>query len=107
MNDSQPALADAASERPIGPGTTIVSLLHPPRGIAEATVWYLAPYVGPRTASAVVADIAKRTFARDAESLERCDVPMLLGALRPLLFTLLGRGHGEVVRRRIAREVLF
>ena len=75
------------------------------RALAETIADRLAVYLGPHTAKTAVRTFCERAFKRSPETLTLADIPSLLGALRPMLRTLIGAAQCEVVLSQINREL--
>ena len=76
-----------------------------PPTIAEQVAELLSPYLGPFNAKVSVKTFARRALGRDEESVTREDLPALLEALRPSLYTLVGRTSTDALLDEILREV--
>jgi len=75
------------------------------RALSETIADRLAVYLGPHTAKTAVKTFCEKAFRRPPETLTLGDVPPLLGALRPMLRTLIGAAQCEVVLAQINREL--
>lgn len=73
--------------------------------IAEQLVEQLGPYLGDFNAKVSVKTFAQRALGRTPEALTRGDVPVLLEALRPSLYTLVGRAATDALLQQVARQV--
>jgi hypothetical protein len=73
--------------------------------IAEMVAARLAVYLGPHTARVAVKTFSRKALGREAETLMAADVPQLVGALRPVLRTFIGRVRAELLIEEIVREV--
>ena len=71
---------------------------------AETVRGYISVYLGPATATAAVTGCC-HALGREPESLDLCDVPELLAALRPMLGTLLGDASCRILLHRIAQAL--
>lgn len=65
----------------------------------------LAPMLGPFTARMAVRTFAVQKLGREPEQLVGADVLALLEALRPMLRTLMGAAHAELVLEDLRDEV--
>jgi hypothetical protein len=73
--------------------------------IAEQIAALLTPYLGAFNAKVAVKTFSTRTLKIAPESLAGSHLPALLDALRPTLYTLVGRASTDVLLDKIGREV--
>jgi len=73
--------------------------------IADQLAELLAPYLGAFNAKISIKTFSQRALGCPAESLAREDVPALLEALRPSLYTLVGKTSTDTLLEKIARQV--
>lgn len=73
--------------------------------IAERVTEALAPYLGPFNARIAVKTFAQRALKLAPEALTGEHLPGLLDALRPTLYTLVGRDPTDALLERIRSEV--
>ena len=72
---------------------------------AERVTEALAPYLGAFNAKVTVKTFTQRSLGVAPESLTAGQVPALLDALRPTLYTLVGRVSADALLEQIQREV--
>ncbi len=72
---------------------------------AERVSDALAPYLGAFNAKVTVKTFAQRSLGVPAEALTAAQLPRLLDALRPTLYTLVGRVSADSLLEQIQREV--
>jgi len=85
-------------------GTQRIAIHHRPTHAAQTILGHLSLYLGPVTANAAMTGCC-RALGREPESVEPRDVPLLLGALRPMLATLLGNSSCRILLHRIERDL--
>ena len=73
--------------------------------IAERVTAELAPYLGSFNARIAVKTFAQRVLQLAPEAVTSEHLPGLLDALRPTLYTLVGRDPTDALLERIRREV--
>ena len=73
--------------------------------VAEQLIEQLAPYLGAFNAKISVKTFAQRALGLNTEQLTRDDVPALLEALRPSLYTLVGKASTDALLEKVARQV--
>jgi hypothetical protein len=76
-----------------------------PPPVVEQLVEQLAPFLGAFNAKISVKTFSQRALGRAADQLTKDDVPALLEALRPSLYTLVGRASTDTLLEKIARQV--
>ena len=76
-----------------------------PPFLAETIIRRLSVYLGPQTARTAVRTFTERALGREADTLTRPDVPLLLSALKPMLRTLIGAAQCDVLVAQINREL--
>lgn len=73
--------------------------------IAERVTEELAPYLGPFNAKVAVKTFSQKALKLAPEAVTAQHLPGLLDALRPTLYTLVGRAPTDALLERIRREV--
>jgi hypothetical protein len=73
--------------------------------IAEQVASLLGPYLGEFNARISVKTFAQRTLKRELDAIGPEDVPALLEALRPSLYTLVGRLSTDALLDEIRSKV--
>jgi hypothetical protein len=77
----------------------------PSAPIAEQVAAQLAPFLGEFNAKIAVKTFSQRSLKRGPETLTAADVPALLDALRPTLYTLVGRASTDALLERLRGQV--
>jgi serine/threonine protein kinase len=111
LADRQKRVRDVESSSSIRPPAAALEIqdvatgLMPHAGVGEVLLRKLTAYLGPHTAKVAVKTFAAKAVGRGPNTLTRADVPALIGVLRPMLRTFVGRAECERVLEDIKREV--
>ncbi len=73
--------------------------------VAEQVTAHLATYLGPFNARVAVKKYANTALKLPPESVGVEELPVLLAALRPVLYTFAGRLSTDMLFEKIRREV--
>ncbi len=76
-----------------------------PQSAADVIANGLAAYLGPNAARTAVRTFSDRVLGCRPDEISRADAPRLLGALRPMLRTLLGEAPADVAVADIERAL--
>ena len=72
---------------------------------AERVASALTPYLGGFNAKVTVKTFSRRSLGLTPEELQTEHLPVLLDALRPTLYTLVGRNSADSLLAKIRREL--
>lgn len=73
--------------------------------IVEQVAEQLSPYLGPFNAKVAVKTFAQRALKLTPEAVALEHLPALLDALKPMLYTLVGRTSTDALLEQIQRQV--
>ncbi len=73
--------------------------------VAEQISEQLSPYLGPLNAKVAVKTFSQRNLQLAADQLTLDHVPALLEALKPMLYTFVGRASTDALLEQIRRGV--
>lgn len=73
--------------------------------IAEQVSEQLTPYLGPLNAKVAVRTFSQKNLGLAADQLTLAHVPALLDALKPMLYTFVGRASTDALLEKIQRGV--
>ncbi len=73
--------------------------------VAEQVTAHLATYLGPFNARVAVKTLSTATLRTPPEGVTLEQLPALLGALRPVLYTFAGQLSADLLLEKIKREV--
>ena len=71
----------------------------------EIVFRHLSQYLGPHTARTALRTFAAKALGKPPEQVTRLETPALLGALKPMLRTLLGADECQAVLDDIGEEL--
>ena len=75
------------------------------RSPSEVVFHHLVHYLGPHTTRTALKTFCARSVGKSPETLTLADMPMLLGALRPMMRTLIGAKECDLVLAQVHQEL--